>query len=155
VIQFHAARLVRLVPHRHPVYLAAMTRAPGSFEDIRQMADDVAGLMASRFGGAGRSGRPTLQQMLRRRGGALPSRLRRRAARLARADRLACQPRVARQLPLAELSQDHAALTAYLKPLGEVSRAQGRLISVTARLVLALLILGAVTIWLMAKRGHL
>ncbi|MFN7177924.1 MAG: hypothetical protein ACK4MX_13740, partial [Thermaurantiacus sp.] len=77
-----------------------MTRETRSFEDIRQMADDVADLMASRLGGAGRAERPTLEQMLRRRGAALPGRLRKQAARLARADRLACQPRIARQLPL-------------------------------------------------------
>lgn len=132
-----------------------MTRETRSFEDIRRMADDVADLMASRLGGAGRAERPTLEQMLRRRGAALPGRLRKQAARLARADRLACQPRIARQLPLADLTRAHAALSAHLKPLGEISRFQGRVVGLAARLALALLMIGAVTVWLMVQRGHI
>ncbi|MFC0199423.1 hypothetical protein ACFFIZ_03610, partial [Paracoccus rhizosphaerae] len=60
-----------------------MTRTVPTFEDIPRMADQIAALIASRFGGARRGERPPLHVMLRRRGGALPPRLRRRAARLA------------------------------------------------------------------------
>lgn len=125
-----------------------MTKAPSNFEEIRVMADDVAGLMASRLGGAARGERPTLEAMMRRRGGALPGTLRKAAQRLARADRLACQPKVARQLSLARLARDHRALVAHLRPLGEISRWQGRAASLGARLALALLILGALAVWL-------
>lgn len=131
-----------------------MTRTPRNFEQIREMADDVAALMASRLGGVQRGERPTLEAMLRRRGGALPPPLRKPAQRLARADRLACQPRIARQLPLDRLARDHAALEAHLKPLGEISRWQGHALGLAARLALALLLLGALAIWLTVLRGR-
>lgn len=131
-----------------------MSRAQKSFEEIRVMADDVAALMASRFGGAQRGERPTLEAMLRRRGGALPGRLRMTAQRLAGADRLACQPRIARQLPLERLARDHAALVAHLKPLGEISRWQGRAMGLAAKVVLALMLLGALAVWLTVLRAR-
>ena len=53
-----------------------MTRQATSPDDIRDMADEVARLIAARFGGARRGERPPLGVMLRRRGGALPRRLR-------------------------------------------------------------------------------
>ena len=132
-----------------------MTRTPSSFEDIPDMADEVAVLMASRFGGARRGERPPLAQMMRRRGGALPAGLRRRGARLARAGALAAQPKVARQLSLDDLARDHAALVAHLRPLGEISRWQGRAIGFAASVVLGLLVLGGVTLWVMVRRGML
>lgn len=132
-----------------------MTRTPSSFEDIPEMADEVAVLMASRFGGARRGERPPLAQMMRRRGGALPAGLRRRAARLAKAGSMAAQPKVARQLPLDDLARDHAALVAHLRPLGEISRWQGRAIGFAASVVLGLLVLGGLALWVMVKRGML
>lgn len=132
-----------------------MTRTPSSFEDIPEMADEVAVLMASRFGGARRGERPPLVQMMRRRGGALPAGLRRRAARLAKAGSMAAQPKVARQLPLEDLARDHAALVAHLRPLGEISRWQGRAIGFAASVVLGLLVLGGLALWVMVKRGML
>ena len=119
------------------------------------MADEVAILMASRFGGAKRGERPPLEQMMRRRGGALPAGLRRRARRLADAGRMAAQPKVARQLPLDGLARDHAALVAHLRPLGEMSRWQGRAIAFAASVVLGLLVLGGVALWIMVQRGML
>lgn len=132
-----------------------MTRKPDSFEDIPAMADEIAQLMASRFGGARRGERPDLSVMVRRRGGALPDRLRRKAKTLARADRLARQPRIARQLPLQDLGRAHAALAAHLQPLGEIARFQGRAISLTATVVFGLLLLGAAIVWVMVGRGTL
>ena len=132
-----------------------MTRTPSSFEDITDMADEVAVLMASRFGGARRGERPPLAQMMRRRGGALPAGLRRRGVRLAKAGALAAQPKVARQLSLDDLARDHAALVAHLRPLGEISRWQGRAIGFAASVVLGLLVLGGVTLWVMVRRGML
>ncbi|MDO5646678.1 hypothetical protein [Paracoccus sp. (in: a-proteobacteria)] len=119
------------------------------------MADDVAQLMASRFGGARRGEAVTLDTMMRRRGAALPARLRKRAALLAQADLWANQPRIARQLPADDLRRAHDALVAHLQPLGEISRFQGRLIGLGASLALALLILAAVAIWIAVRRGML
>ena len=132
-----------------------MTRRADSFEDIPAMADDIARLMASRFGGARRGEAPDLTVMVRRRGGALPDRLRRKAARLAEADRLARQPRIARQLPLAELARFHAALSTHLTPLGRIGRWQGRAVALTATVVFGLLLLGAVLLWVAVRRGML
>lgn len=132
-----------------------MTRSPDSFEDIPAMADDIARLMASRLGGAKRGETPDLWTMIRRRGGALPQGLRRKALRLAHADRLARQPRIARQLPLRDLARVHAALSAHLRPLGEIARFQGVAVGVTARVVFGLLLLAAAAIWLLVRRGAL
>lgn len=126
-----------------------------TFDQIRPMADDVAQLMASRFGGARRGEAVTLDTMMRRRGAALPARLRKRAALLAQADLWANQPRIARQLPADDLRRAHDALVAHLQPLGEISRFQGRLIGLGASLALALLILAAVAIWIAVRRGML
>ncbi|WP_410218542.1 hypothetical protein [Paracoccus sp. (in: a-proteobacteria)] len=132
-----------------------MTRKAQSFEDISRMADEVAQLMASRLGGVRRGEHPRLQTMIRRRGAALPPRLRRRALRLAEADQLAAQPRVARQLPLRPLARDHAALVAHLRPLGEISRWQGRLTGIAASIMLGLVVLAAAALWIMVKRDLL
>jgi len=132
-----------------------MTRKGHSFDDIPAMADEIAGLMASRLGGIRRGERPDLQMMLRRRGAALPLRLRRSAARLAEADRLCGQPKIARQLPRHRLGRDHAALRAHLRPLGELSRWTGRAVGFAASVALGLLVVGAAAIWIMLQRDLL
>lgn len=132
-----------------------MKRIATGPDDIRDMADEVSRLIASRFGGVRRGERPPLHVMLRRRGGALPRRLRRKAAALAHADQLSAQPKIARQLDLAGLSRVHHALTAHLQPLGELSRWQGRAITFAASVALGLLVLAAVVVWVLVRRGYL
>lgn len=132
-----------------------MTRKRDRLEDIPAMADEIADLIATRFGGARRTGHAPLHLMLRRRGAALPARLRARAARLAEADRLAAQPKIARQMPLARLARDHAALRAHLRPLGEATRWQGRAVRIAAQVALGLLIVAALSVWLAVRRGWL
>lgn len=132
-----------------------MTRSATSSDDIRDMADDVSRLIAARFGGARRGERPPLSVMMRRRGGALPRRLRKQATALARADQLSAQPKIARQLDLTGLSRSHQALTAYLQPLGGLSRWQGRALGFAASVVLGLLVLSATVVWIMLRRGYL
>lgn len=119
------------------------------------MAQEVAELIASRMGGVARGESPDLSVMLQRRGAALPARLRRRAARLARAQQWAHQPRIARQLPAAALARDHAALVAHLRPMGALTRWQGRATGLAARLMLAMLLLGAGAVWIALQRGWL
>lgn len=132
-----------------------MTREARTTEDVHAMADEVSRLLASRFGGARRGELPPLQVMLRRRGAALPARLRKPAARLAEADTIGAQPKIARQLDLAAIGRDHAALIAHLQPLGEFSRLRRRAVNFAASLSLGLLVLGGVIIWIMVERGHL
>ena len=132
-----------------------MAQDAQSFEEIGDMAAEVSRLMSSRFGGARRGERPSLRIMLRRRGGALPGKLRKPAARLAEAETLAQQPKVARQLDLAGLSRDRDQLITHLQPLGELSRWQGRAISFAASIAFGLLVLGAVIVWVLVKTGQL
>lgn len=154
VIQFHATD-TRATGTAPPSRLSCviMNRPAQNIDDIRSMADEVAQLMASRFGGARRGESPRLTQMFRRRGGALPGRLRRRARRLAGADAACDQPRVGRQLNARALERDYRALTAYLRPLGEISRFQGRLVGLAASVALGLMVLAVVAIWILMKRG--
>ena len=132
-----------------------MTRHATGPDDIRDMADEVARLIAARLGGARRGERPSLAVMLRRRGGALPRRLRKKAWLLAVADQQSAQPRIARQLDLQGLSRAHQALVAHLQPLGELSRWQGRAIGFAASVTLGLMVLATAVIWIMVWRGHL
>ncbi|MFD2441770.1 hypothetical protein ACFSS8_19765 [Paracoccus kondratievae] len=95
-------------------------------EKIRPMADEVAGLMAARFGGVRRGQHADLGSMLRKRGGALPRRLRREARVLADADLKAGQPKLARQVDFEQLERAHKALVSYLRPLGQGADARRR-----------------------------
>src|SRR5690606_12590125 len=102
-----------------------------------------------------RGERPPLSVMLRRRGGALPRRLRQQAVALARADEISAQPKIARQLDLPRLSRAYQALIAHLQPLGELSRWRGRAIGFAASVALGLLVLASVVIWILLWRGYL
>lgn len=122
-------------------------------ENIRTMADEVAGLMAARFGGIKRGQQADLESMLRKRGGALPRKLRREARVMLQADRMAGQPKLARQVDFDRFERAHKALVGYLRPLGQGMRLQGGAISVAASVLFGLLVLGAVAVWVMLKRG--
>jgi hypothetical protein len=123
-------------------------------ESIRTMADEVANLMAARFGGIRRGHQADLAEMLRKRGGALPRRLRREARFLQQANGLAGQPKLARQVDMARLERAHRALTAHLRPPGGQGRnLQGGTLGVAARVMLGLLVLGGVAVWIMLQRG--
>lgn len=130
-----------------------MSQQAKTIDDIRRMADDISLLMADRFGGARRGERPSLQEMLRLRGAALPRGMRRHAQHLARADALCGQPRAGRQQDMRRVSRAYRALSGHLRPLGEASRLRGRAVQVGATLALGLLLLGAAVIWVMLRRG--
>lgn len=124
-------------------------------ERVQQMADEVATLMADRLGGLRRGQRADLDTMLRRRGAALPRRLRREAAALRDAAALAAAPRIARQLDEGRATRAHSALLRHLKPLGKFSRVQGRATGIAAGVALGLLVLGAAVVWILVWRGYL
>lgn len=134
--------------------LRLMTQAQTP-DDIRSMADEVARLMSDRFGGARRGEFPSLTDMIRRRGAALPGRLRGQARLLAEADQMIAQPRVARQMDPRPPARAHAALVKHLRPLGSVSRWQNRAVSFAASVALGLLVLGALAVWILVRRGYL
>lgn len=122
-------------------------------EDVRTMADEVAELMASRFGGLRRGQRADLTMMLRKRGGALPRKLRREAALLALADQRVNAPRLGRQIDLPRTERAHRALMSYLRPLGAASRWTGSATNIAAAVCLGLLVIGAMALWVMLRRG--
>lgn len=122
-------------------------------QDVPAMADEVAELMAQRLGGARRGSRPDLATMLRRRGGALPRRQRRAAELLARAQKQAATPRLARQMDATAAIRAHADLVRYLRPLGSSARWQARLVNIAAAVMMGLLLVGAVAVWIMVRRG--
>lgn len=123
--------------------------------DVHALADEVAQLMVQRFGGARRGARPDLETMLRRRGGALPRRQRRAARRLAEAQREARAPRVARQIDREPALRDHAELVRYLRPLGSGRRWANTATNIAAAVMLGLMVLGAVILWVLVRRGYL
>ena len=124
-----------------------------SIENIRPMADEVAGLMAARFGGLKRGQQADLDSMMRKRGAALPRRLRREARIMLDGDRMAGQPKLARQVDIDRFQHAHKVLTGYLRPLGKGGRLQGGAISIAASVLFGLLMLGAVAVWIMIARG--
>lgn len=124
-------------------------------EDIRSMADEVARLMVQRFGGARRGEFPSLSDMVRRHGGALPRRMRAAARRLAEADQRLSHPRVARQMDKTVPARAYRQLTAYLRPLGSLSRWQNRTVNFAASIAFGLLVLAVLVLWVMVRRGHL
>lgn len=123
--------------------------------DIRDLADEVAALMASRLGGAGRGEVVDLPRMMRRRGRALPRRLRGPADWLAAASVQAGHPRIARQLDLARARRAHRALTRHLHRLGEGTRLMQGLAGMAASVMLALLIVGGLAVWYLVQSGRL
>ena len=124
-----------------------------TIETIRIMADEVASLMAARFGGLRRGQTADLDTMVRRRGAALPRKLRREAMVLAKADRVAEVPKLAKQQDFDRLQRAHKALVNHLRPLGQGGRLQAGAVNICATLVFALLILGAIALWLLVRRG--
>lgn len=126
-----------------------------AIEDIRSMADEVALLMASRLGGLRPGQRADLATMLRRRGAALPPRLRREARMLAWADRCVGQPKLARRLDSTKLAQAHHALVGHLAPLGRGRRFRRGMANVAATVAFGLLLAGAAAIWILIRRGSL
>lgn len=134
--------------------LPAMRQATNP-DDIRVMADDIARLMADRFGGARRGEFPSLYVMIRRRGAALPRSLRGHAQALAAADAMTAAPKIARQMDLTAPNRAYAALLNYLEPLGSLSRWQGRALTFAASVTFGLLVLAALILWLMVRRGYL
>ncbi|MDO5642438.1 MAG: hypothetical protein Q4G26_08665 [Paracoccus sp. (in: a-proteobacteria)] len=123
--------------------------------NVRSWAEEVAVLMATRLGGARRGEVVTLDTMLRRRGGALPRKLYKKAVILRDAEALTLAPKIARQADFRPAAQAHADLVAYLKPFGRVTRMQDKMTNFAASVLFGLLILGAVVIWVLLWRGYL
>lgn len=126
-----------------------------AIETVRNMADEVAGLMASRLGGAKRGQAVDLTTMVRRRGGALPRRMRRKAAYLAQADRMVDMPKLGKQIDLERAGQAHRKLVSYLGPVGKGERWRNRAVNLGAALALALLAIGGITVWMWLRKGGL
>ncbi|MFV0410029.1 MAG: hypothetical protein ACK5LJ_10155 [Paracoccus sp. (in: a-proteobacteria)] len=123
--------------------------------NVRSWAEEVAVLMATRLGGVRRGEAVDLDGMIRRRGAALPRKLRRQAAVLRDAELVTNMPKIARQTDFSGAAQAHADLVAYLKPFGRVTRMQERATNFAASVVFGLLMLGILVIWVLVWRGFL
>lgn len=121
--------------------------------DIRELADEVAALMAQRLGG--RAEAVDLPRMVRRKGAALPRRLRGQAEWLAEAAVLAGHPRINRQLDHGRAQAAHRALTRYLRRFGEGQRLAHGALDIAARVMVALLVVGGLTVWYLVGSGRL
>lgn len=124
-------------------------------EEVQDMADEVAALMAARLGGLRRGKTADLATMIRRRGASLPRRQLRAARVLARADALTGMPKVARQIDMRPVVAAHHELIGYLGPLDAGSRFAQRTTNIAATVVFGLLVLAIAVIWVMVRRGHL
>jgi len=109
--------------------------------NVRSWAEEVAVLMATRLGGRRRGEVVTLDRMIRRRGGALPRNLRKKAIILRDAEQVTNMPKIARQTDFSAAAQAHADLVAYLKPFGRVTRVQEKATNFAASVVFGLLML--------------
>ena len=123
--------------------------------NVRSWAEEVAVLMATRLGGRRRGEVVTLDRMIRRRGGALPRNLRKKAIILRDAEQVTNMPKIARQTDFSAAAQAHADLVAYLKPFGRVTRVQEKATNFAASVVFGLLMLGVAVIWVLVWRGYL
>lgn len=123
--------------------------------NVRSWAEEVAVLMATRLGGARRGEVIDLDTMVRRRGGALPRKLYKKAVTLRDAEMVTNAPKIARQTDFREAAQAHADLVAYLKPFGRVTRMQEKATNFAASVVFGLLMLGLVVIWVLVRQGYL
>lgn len=123
-------------------------------EDIRKMADEVAGLMAARFGGQRRGQRRDLAEMIRKKGAAMPRRLRREARFLAWADAQVGQPKLARQVDFMQVLRAYDALVSHLEGLGQSRRLWCSVLNVAATVAFGLLLAGAAAIWILLRRGY-
>ncbi|MDO5530117.1 MAG: hypothetical protein Q4F71_12000 [Paracoccus sp. (in: a-proteobacteria)] len=123
--------------------------------EVRQAADEVAMLMATRLGGSRRGEAVNLSTMIRRRGAAMPRRLMKQAEILREAEAITAAPKIARQMDFSDAARAHADLVAYLQPFGRLTRWQERTTNILASIVFGLLILGIIVIWILVREGLL
>ncbi|WBU62876.1 hypothetical protein [Paracoccus aerodenitrificans] len=123
--------------------------------NVRSWAEEVAVLMATRLGGVRRGEDVSLETMIRRRGGALPRNLLKKAEILREAELVTNAPKIARQTDFRAAAQAHADLVAYLKPFGRVTRVQQRATNFAASVVFGLLVLGIFVIWVLVWQGFI
>ncbi|MBV0893318.1 hypothetical protein KTN05_16015 [Paracoccus sp. Z118] len=126
-----------------------------TIDQVQGWAEEVAHLMASRFGGARRGRQPDLATMIKRRGRALPRRQRRAADVLVRAAAHAATPRIARQIEIEPVREAHRQLVEYLRPLGNRRRMADNATNIAASVVFGLLLVAIAVIWIMVRRGDI
>lgn len=118
--------------------------------DITGMIETVQGLLHAKFGV--RTG--PLPRMLKRTGRRLPRRMHARAQALLKAEQLAGNPRLARQMDMTSLRQGFEALTAHLEAIDPVARRKDRLLKLAALLAFQVLLIGGVFVWWLWWSGH-
>lgn len=124
-------------------------KMPG--EQILEMADRVRALMARRLGARG----ATLTEALDSRGNRLPGKVRAAVQALANAETIAHAPKLSRQADLAALHRHQDIALRYLAPLGRRGRVIAGLRSISATVVLGLILLTVLILWLLVRQGYL
>ncbi|QFT57437.1 hypothetical protein FIU94_01260 [Sulfitobacter sp. THAF37] len=114
-------------------------------KDITARTQSLQQLLQDKLGVRGRD----LEHALRKAGRLLPRRVRRQAAQLARAEKMAGNPRLARQIDGGALARAQSDVTAHLSAIDLADRRKGRLIALGAVVAANLLIVcTAFVVWL-------
>lgn len=114
-------------------------------KDITAKSQTVLRLLRTKLGVSARD----LEQALRRAGRRLPRRVRAQGARLVAAQKMAGNPKLARQLDPHEFAQAYADVSAHLVAIDVAERRKGRLIGLAAVVALKLLaVFTAFLVWL-------
>lgn len=113
-------------------------------------ADTVLGLLRQKFGVRACD----LRRGLARVGNRLPRRMRRHGAALVRAQTLARNPKLARQIDADAVARDHEALLKYLRSIDVADRRRGRILSVTAAVAANLIAVAGLFIFWLWWRGY-
>jgi len=115
---------------------------------LRQMSDEVSGLLASRLGAKG----ATLEARVASRARRLPRKVRRAAQTLIEAEAKVAVPKIARQIDAQAIGAAHATCVAYLRPLGFGARVWSFALNALTASVFALVVI--VTLALIVSRAR-
>lgn len=119
-------------------------------DTVRQMTEEVAGLMEQRLGVRGADAADKLQRGRRR----LPRKLRGAAALLADAAAMSSNPKLAPRLQSPRLTRAHHALVHHLAPMGRSTRRRGVLRDMASSAAFSLFMVAGLAVAVLAWRGY-
>lgn len=120
-------------------------------KDITAKSQTLLRLLRAKLGVSARD----LEQGLRRAGRRLPGRVRAQGARVVAAQKMAGNPKLARQLDPREFSRAYAEVSAHLAAIDVADRRKGRLIGLAAVVAANLLIVITAFLFWLSWRGYL
>ena len=117
--------------------------------DLRAALADVSALIAARLRIRG----ATLGVQVSKLGRSVPKRIRTQLHRLAEADIMLQNPKLARMVNARALARPLAEVTAYLQAIDPRDRARGRLLIALGKVSALLIAVFIVTVWVLVQRG--